>query len=329
MTTAWLLAACSGGSSASEPATSPAKTPSRTRAEGSTTTDAPASTTTSPSTAACSRPRASGQSTQSFSFGGATRTYELYVPRSYDGTRRVPVVFEFHGFGSNAKQQIVYGDFRPLAERNDFLIVAPDGQGTPRHFNLVPLSGPQSDVSMAEALLDRIEATFCVDPARVYSTGMSNGAGLTVVLACVAADRFAAFGPVAASGYRDGCGGSRPVAMVGFAGTADPVVPFYGGKVNCCGGATVKAAPANFAGWAAHDHCNATYADDRLGTQVVRRTWPGCENGGAVVFYIIEGGGHTWPGSAFHRARLGVTTTQIDASDTIWRFFAQHALTRS
>ena len=49
---------------------------------------------------------------------------------------------------------------------------------------------------------------------------------MTSVLACRMSKRFAAFGAVAVV---VGCGGTRPVPIMGFAGTADPVVPFNGG----------------------------------------------------------------------------------------------------
>jgi polyhydroxybutyrate depolymerase len=155
---------------------------------------------------------------------------------------------------------------------------------------------------------------------------MSNGGALTVVLACTMPDRFAAFAPVAALGYRTGCGGTRAVPIVGFAGTADPIVPFNGGRVTCCGGALVKAAPASMAGWAAHDRCAREFSETRIGADVRKRTWPDCASGSEVVFYIVDGGGHTWPGSAIHINTLGKTTDQIDASATIWNFFEAHAL---
>ncbi len=281
--------------------------------------------TTAP--AACNRPHAAGQFPETFTFQGVARTYQLYVPAAYSGRRDVPVVFDFHGFGSNAVQQMVYGNFKPLADRDDFLIVAPDGQGTTgRHFNLTGEPGLQNDVTMVLSLLDHIEATFCVDADRVFATGMSDGGAMTSVLACEAPNRFAAFGAVAVVVYRSGCGGSHPVALMAFSGTADPIVPFNGGKVNCCGGSTVGSAPGAMAGWAAHDKCGTHPTEVRLGTQVRRRTWTGCEGSGSVVFYIIDGGGHTWPGS-IPIPRLGLTTKQIDASATIWKFFAAHPLT--
>ena len=281
---------------------------------------APASTA-----GACNHPHASGQSAETFEFDGQSRSYQLYVPAAYDGTRAVPVVFNFHGFGSNAVEQMVYGNFKPLADRDDFLIVAPDGQGAARHFNLTGESGLQDDVAMVGALLDHIEATFCVDAKRVFSTGMSDGGGMTSVLACRDFDRFAAFGAVAVIIFVQGCGASHPIAITAFSGTDDPVVPFNGGAVHCCGGAVLGAAPDAMAGWAAHDNCDAAFTDERIGTEVRKRTWSGCQLGGEVVFYIIDGGGHTWPGS-IPIDRLGKTTTQIDASATIWDFFKAHPL---
>jgi polyhydroxybutyrate depolymerase len=294
-----------------------------------TTVQQPASTsTTTPVPTTCApRPHAPGQFSQTFEFENVARTYQLYVPPAYRGTTAVPVVFDFHGFGSNAVQQMVYGNFEPLARRNDFLIVAPDGQNADsgRHFNLTGEKGLQNDIAMVLALLDHIEATFCVDHARVYATGMSDGGGVSSVLACLGPNRFAAFGPVAVQVYRPGCAGKYPVAMVAFHGTADRIVPYTDAEVTCCGGARLGAVPTTMAQWAAHDHCNPTFIDVRLGTQVERRTWTGCEGTSSIVLYSIIGGGHTWPGS-IPIPTFGLTTDQINASDTIWAFFAAHPL---
>ena len=281
------------------------------RRSAPTSTAAP--TTTSAAACTPARPHAAGQSSQSFAFEGVQRTYQLYVPRVYGGTTDVPLVFDFHGFGSNAKQQIAYGNFEPLADRHDFVIVAPDGQGAARHFNLSGEKGLQNDVSMVLALVKHIEATFCIDTARVFSTGMSDGGAMTSVLACVAPTTFAAFGPVAVQLAPPGCK-DHPVAMVAFHGTADPVVPYAGGKVNCCGGAILGSTPKAMAKWAAHDHCDATFADKQLGTQVSRRTWSGCENGSSVVLLLDHRRRPHVAGRISIPAVLGITTKQIDAS---------------
>jgi poly(3-hydroxybutyrate) depolymerase len=66
--------------------------------------------------ATCHRPHRSGQSSQSFTFQGKRRTYLLYVPTSYQGTAKVPLVFNFHGYGSNAVQQMALANFGPIAD---------------------------------------------------------------------------------------------------------------------------------------------------------------------------------------------------------------------
>jgi polyhydroxybutyrate depolymerase len=314
-----IAALAAGGCSSSSSDAGPPTTP--TTAAAATTAAAPTTTTTA---AACARPHSAGQSSESFSFQGGLRTYQLYVPAAYTGRRAVPVVFDFHGFGSNAVEQMVYGNFRPEADHDDFLIVAPDGQvPASRHFNLTGEKGLQNDVQMVGALLDHIEATFCVDPARVYSTGMSDGGAMTSVLACQMSNRFAAFGAVAVV---VACGGTRPVPIMGFAGTADPIVPFNGGTVNCCGGGQIAGASPSMTSWAKFDKCATKFTDTQLSSEVTRRTWSGCAPGSAAVFYIIKGGGHTWPGS-ISIAGLGPTTKQIDASATIWKFFQAHPRT--
>jgi poly(3-hydroxybutyrate) depolymerase len=48
-----------------------------------------------------------------------------------------------------------------------------------------------------------------------------------------------------------------------------------------------------------------------------------------VVFYIILGGGHAWPGSPISRALThitGFTTFHINATDLIWSFFQRFRL---
>jgi polyhydroxybutyrate depolymerase len=297
---------------------------SKPRGSASSTAAGSSSPSASP-TVPCGRAHAAGQSAETFEFEGQVRTFQLYVPTAYDGTRAVPLVFNFHGYGSNALEQMAYGNFKPLADRDDFLIVAPDGQGSSQHFNLTAEPGLQDDVTMVSSLLDHIEAILCVDAKRVYSTGFSDGGAMTSTLACRSPDRFSAFGAVGVILFRRGCGGSQPIAITAFMGTEDLIVPFDGGTVRCCGGATIGSAPDATAGWAAHDGCATTFNDESIGTEVRKRTWTGCQPGGEVVFYIIDGGGHTWPGS-IRTGRLGKTTAQIDASATIWEFFKAHPL---
>jgi polyhydroxybutyrate depolymerase len=46
-----------------------------------------------------------------------------------------------------------------------------------------------------------------------------------------------------------------------------------------------------------------------------------------VVFYRVDGAGHTWPGAqlALPRVLFGRTSRTFDATAVIWRFLASHA----
>ncbi|MBK6993805.1 MAG: hypothetical protein IPH31_02355 [Lewinellaceae bacterium] len=59
--------------------------------------------------------------------GGLTREYMLYIPAAYTGNTAVPLVFNLHGYTSNNEAQAFYGDFRPIADTANFLIVLPNG----------------------------------------------------------------------------------------------------------------------------------------------------------------------------------------------------------
>ncbi|MDQ2793176.1 MAG: hypothetical protein M3Y12_04095, partial [Bacteroidota bacterium] len=60
--------------------------------------------------------------------GGLTREYRLYVPAIYARTTgAVPLLLNLHGYGSNNQEQESYGDFRPIADTANFLVVHPNG----------------------------------------------------------------------------------------------------------------------------------------------------------------------------------------------------------
>jgi polyhydroxybutyrate depolymerase len=307
--------------------TSPSSTPS---IPASTTTTASAGTDTAASCTPPGNGAATGTSRRVLPFGGIERTYLLHLPPGYDGTRPIPLVFSFHGHGSSAEAQLSYADFRPLAARDGFGIVAPDGQGRPRHFTLLgATAGEADDVAFAVAVLDDVARQVCVDRRRVYATGMSNGGALSSVIACRAADRFAAVGAVAAIVFVPPCvEGGRPAPIVAVMGTADPIVPFTGGRVACCGNPAIAAAPDTMEKFARRSACEDPPTEDRPSPSVLHRVWLGCAGETAVEFYVVEGGGHTWPGASFERAAstLGATSHELVATEVLWAFFQRHRL---
>ena len=248
---------------------------------------------------------------------GGTRDYMVYVPDAYDPDVAAPLAYVFHGAGSNKEQQLAYSGYAPYADEDGALLVLPDALGTPKRWS--PL-GPQyagvegvDDLTFFDDLSAAIEDAYCVDTDRVLVTGMSSGGFMAGSVGCTHSGELAAVGPVTATVWAEPlCGTAEPVAYAYFHGTADPVVPYDGGA-NSPG-----PVPVTSQDWAEQNGCDVEPTDERIGDDVVHRTWDGCD--APTDLYTVEGGGHTWPG-AFDRGRGGATTETIDATQIIWDVF--------
>jgi polyhydroxybutyrate depolymerase len=261
---------------------------------------------------------------------GVTRSYLLKVPSSVQAGHTVPLVLVFHGAGGTPRQMARHTGFSALAEREGFVVVYP--AGIRRRWNDGRGLVSQDDVGFVRALLDTLERDLSIDPHRVYATGISNGAMFSYRLACDLPGVLAGIAPVAGampSALAERCTQAPPVALAAFQGSADPLVPYDGGRVAWRRG-TVLPAVASVELWAREAGCSnppaVTMEPDRVtdGTQVKLSTWSGCRDGRDVQLYTIEGGGHTWPGDAAARGLLGRVTRDLDATSTIWSFFSTH-----
>jgi polyhydroxybutyrate depolymerase len=237
------------------------------------------------------------------------------------------------------------------------VVVTPNGSGTRiKTWRFPPLSG--SDVPTVTALLARTESALCIDPHRVYATGISAGGIFATSLACAMPGTFAAIAPVAGVNATKVCASGTPkVSVLAFHGTADPIVPYAGGPyfsgltqtAPAAGGSASSAAsrlrarlrgnataalgralqahpvPEAIAGWAAFDGCSTRPRVQKVATDVQRTTEQHCRRHTGVQLYTVEGGGHTWPGARSLPGRpLGSVTTSIDASDLMLAFFRAH-----
>ena len=263
---------------------------------------------------------------------GLTRQYILTVPSSYDGSVATPLVFNFHGFGSQAIEQDVYSQLPQTAEAEGFILVTPQGtlnaQGQ-RFWNSSQSPPPvPDDVGFVDQLLTSLQSQLCIDAARVFSTGLSNGGFMSSRLACVLSGRIAAIAPVAGTVFYGSCD-ARPVPVIAFHGTEDNVVSLSPIET--------IAIPA----WATHNSCGGPVEQNPVPpTTGVRLTrYDGCDEDATVELYVIfdvdtvtagdQGGGHTWPGSTLVlppaiKAALGQTTLEISANDLMWDFFLAH-----
>jgi polyhydroxybutyrate depolymerase len=278
-----------------------------------------------PAGCAPARPHAAGESLERIEGGGGTRTYILHVPPAYDGSTPLPLVLAFHPFGADARTFDDYTALPAMADKSGFVLVSPEGTGAAgaQHWNVTGALNDADDLGFVRDLLASLDAALCVDPARTYATGYSNGGGMVQRLACEMPDRFAAVG-VVASVYVS-CTAKVPV--VAFHGTADPVLPFEGGAVapDVVGG-TYPPVRRVLSEWARALGCDGLPIISQPAASIELSTFRNCPSGdGQALLYAVIGGGHTWPNATRDLDLEGPTTHQIDATATIWEFFAAHA----
>jgi len=144
--------------------------------------------------------------------GGLDRQYDLLVPSSYTPGKPAPLVFNFHGFTADPETQDWLSAMSRLAEEAGFILATPKGSGNEEvlGWNAGECCGQAAsenvdDVAFTSDMIDRISAEYCVDPSRIYATGMSNGAFMSYRLACELAGRIAAIGTVAGVTVVDPC----------------------------------------------------------------------------------------------------------------------------
>ncbi|HSO07428.1 MAG TPA: PHB depolymerase family esterase, partial [Pelomicrobium sp.] len=268
------------------------------------------------------RPHPAGLASFTVESGGRERRYFLYVPPGYDGASPRPLVLDFHGSGSHPRQQLAIDGMARQADAQGFLVLLPEA-AVPfppggHTWNAPPDPRLPDDVRFAEDALADAARRVCVDPARVYATGFSGGARLASELACARPDRIAALGAVGGLRAPQGCG---PVPVIAFHGTADRINPYVGGGPAYWG----YGVDAAVRGWARANGCAASPVEAARGASVTARRYAQCD-GAAVAFYRVDGGGHTWPGSAFPfpPERFGATTREIDATAVMLEFFRAH-----
>jgi poly(3-hydroxybutyrate) depolymerase len=247
---------------------------------------------------------AAGQ-TDSFLVAGVMRSFIVHAP---SGLVSPPLVINMHGLGSNAGQQQAYTRFDPIADREGFVMVYPNGLS-----NTWDITG-NGDVPFILALIDTLARRNGIDRNRVYATGFSMGGYMSHRLGCAASDRIAAIGPVSglnASSYN--CATSRPMPVMQIHGTADSTVRYSG-------------VAATISGWVSRNGCPATavvtdpYPASSPASATKKDYYGPCGQGSEVVLLTVAGAGHVWPGG------YGATTFGINASEELWAFFKGHAL---
>lgn len=239
---------------------------------------------------------------------GVTRRALIDLPPGYDGSTALPVVLNFHGLLMDASLQRAYTGLAEDTRARGWIAVHPDAHGG--SWNLLPGS---ADPGFVAALLDALADELCVDPTRVYATGLSNGGFFSYTLGCTLSDRIAAIAPVAGTDANVFCPADRPIPLFHVHGTADAIVSYDGGWL-------YPSAPASVADWASNvNDCDAdpVVTLDAPGVSCETRA---CGPSDEATLCTLPGVGHVWPGSTPIPLLPG-STAAMDANAAILDFF--------
>lgn len=263
---------------------------------------------------------------------GRKRTSLLHVPDKYDATQGTLLVLNFHGFTSAGWQQALLSRMSQESDERGFIVAYPEGVAV--SWNAGACCGTAwtdavDDVKFVRDLLDLIEKDWCIDKKRIFATGMSNGGFFSHRLACELSDRIAAVAPVAGVlGIEPNqCNPTRPVPILDFHGTSDPMVPYDGGTplIPQLGvGLVFRSVPDTMKFWQSKNGCSAFEKQFYQNGDATCVSWPDCKGGVGTAHCRIEGGGHTWPGGLPIPA--GKTSNDIGATATMLDFFEAHPM---
>lgn len=264
----------------------------------------------------------------------AKRKFIVYTPPSYAKAphKPLPLVIHFHGGGMTMREQMLYTQMNRTADRENFIVVYPQGVKNDWNVNFSKDSKEHKDASddigFTEAMVAKLKQDYRIDARRVYATGLSRGGFFSLRVAAELPHLFAAVAAVGATtpgGLADQPPGAEKVGVMQIMGTADQIVLFDGKPDG------YLSANAAHQYWLRKNGIASAAVQERRidsdrhdGTDVVVREQSG--GGVSVALVTVNNGGHTWAGADPFNVGLplGLTSRDVDANALIWEFFSKH-----
>lgn len=245
------------------------------------------------------------------------REYILYVPSTYEALNPAAIVFNFHGFGSNADDYINDADMRSSSDQNGYILVYPqgsclDGQS---HWNPnLPGTDNKSnadDFGFIESLIGKISGEYNVDSERIYAVGYSNGGMFSFGLALHKSELFAAVGSVSGTMLNCDHSSSHQIPVITINGSSDSVVPYTGSS-------DYNSVEFVLNYWNNFNNTNDSPITNSINSNGTRIDYLGYfdgTNGASVEHYKIVGGDHYW---------FDINYQNKNTAELIWDFFNKY-----
>ena len=246
----------------------------------------------------------------SIKVGNKNRKYRLYVPNNVK--ENTALVFCLHGTGGSSDNK--QPAFDAIANTEGIIVVYGHGENVKfPFFGNMELPGWNStgeysgDIDYIKAIIEDVASNYSIDRKRIYCCGFSNGGMMTYTVANLLGDVFAAYASI--SGYPINefhlhHTGARPVPFLHIHGTNDDLVKSsYVSKI--------------IDNMVSRNGCNPVPEETTKSGKFTKKVYAAGEGGFPIVFYSINGMGHSPETSA---------TEEGNASKTMWNFMKEYTL---
>lgn len=267
--------------------------------------------------------------------GGIERSYNVYRP-TVPLSQKLPVMIVLHGGLGNADFIEKSTRMNSVADTGPFMAVYPNGTGgrlggmkDRRTWNAGKCCGRAvdenvDDVLFIQKMIDDLASSYAIDTARIYITGMSNGAMLAYRVACEIPERIAAIIPVSGTLAIDSCEKGAGVPVMHIHGDQDENVQYMGGGGSkSLAGVSHRSIPDTVKMMTQSRQCSPPVVQDR--DNIVTSSYV-CERGAPFTLVVIKGGSHEWPGGQ-RRHKSTTSGVNYSASEQAWKFAQQFSKT--
>ena len=260
------------------------------------------------------------QSLTSIEVDGVEREFRLSAPSSEPGTR-LPLVIAFHG-GTDSQEDFAQQEqFDQLGEQEKFImayaIAEQDRTAAEGEWFLNTAATSEEDNNFAEAIVDELSESYCVDQDRLYAIGYSLGAMFTYEIACQLNHRFAATASFAGTMpvNPESCDIARGIGILHIHGKLDYIIYYHqdwewkDGEHEGVG--TMSEVPNLIDYWAAKSSCQAISVETSLTEEHIIHN--DCVDDVIIEHYGLQIWDHNWPG-------------EVDGQPTyelMWNFLSQ------
>ena len=262
------------------------------------------------------------------------RCWLLLVPMTLNESSTVPLVVDIHGGQDDMYQQRWTSDFANISMEQGFIVAYPQG-----HNNLWNmgwdsitcsagiLCTEEDDVGFILQMVDIITQNHSIDNSRIYSTGWSNGCGMTQRLAVEASDVFAAAGCMSMYRFVEAPSDYLPIPFMEVHGLLDEIIQYTTTAHSALIFGPEKGAIQNLESWAELNGCQGT------NPEVIEsqddydiRGYTNCENETQVMLVSLFFAAHNpyeHDDPVSQPGRGGANPTGVPTSTMVWEFMSK------